>query len=413
MSDRVANLKKQFFGHCWGYYARQRILYPPLHWDFTNQDPSPYRSAFRDFYGLPSNPKSIYKTGDEWPRPMGHAQQRVPREARPICNHPIQDVWPTLGKQVYEFLDSLDVKWTTIDTVRFALKEGGEAGPLHLWIGVEPKTLSFEGAQVAAVGCKSILANFPDIEIAFRESVYISSVGPQLLNHVNTQDPLSDIRSPFTPALSIQIASRDSPHLEGSGALYFRESSESEEVLLLTARHVVLPQSVYPNEVYKHRSKTNRPQEVLMFGSNAYAHVLGDIMMEIANHMGSIPMYTYNLKDLGEATEGESPKKAVMRQIYQDKLNKATAAFPAADKFHDEISKYWATPSQRVLGYVLYSPPISPSTGPEQITVDWALVHVNRDKIDWSDFKGNVIYLGTFRFTLPRSSMYSPIIFRK
>ncbi len=249
-------------GHCYVFSARQGHFPLPLHYDITYDEP-PYRYAFRDFFGLPSDPISIFKTGDEWPFPVGPAQQRQPREARPICNHPIRDVWPALGKQVFEFLDSLNVKWTTIDPVRFALEVGGEAGSLHLWIGVEPETLSFTDAQVAAIGCKDILtkANFPDIEIAFRESIYISSVGPQLLNHVHFTNPLSDIRSPFTPALSIQIASQDSPHLEGSGALYLRESRENEEVLLLTARHVVLPQSVYPNELYKHRSKSNRSQE--------------------------------------------------------------------------------------------------------------------------------------------------------
>ena len=87
-----------------------------------------YPGAFSDFYGFPSHPICIYRTGDEWPVPKGPQAQRVPREARPICNHPIRAVWHTLGEQVYKFLDSLEVLWSTIDPVRFA-EEGGEAGP--------------------------------------------------------------------------------------------------------------------------------------------------------------------------------------------------------------------------------------------------------------------------------------------
>jgi hypothetical protein len=86
---------------------------------------------------------------------------------------------------VYTFLDDLDVKWTTIDPVRFA-EVKGEAGPLHLWIGVIPDSLSKKDAEIAAEGCKKLLieAQFPDIEIAFRESVFTRSMGPKLLNYV-------------------------------------------------------------------------------------------------------------------------------------------------------------------------------------------------------------------------------------
>ena len=132
----------------------------------------PYPGAFSDFHGFPSNPVCVYRTGDEWLAPRGPEAQCILREARPICNHPIQDVWPTLGKRIYEFLDSLGVEWSTIDPVRFA-EEGGEADPLHLWIGIVPQSLSLEDAKAAAVGCKEILADaqFPDVEIAFGESM--------------------------------------------------------------------------------------------------------------------------------------------------------------------------------------------------------------------------------------------------
>ncbi|THU76375.1 hypothetical protein K435DRAFT_704951, partial [Dendrothele bispora CBS 962.96] len=81
---------------------------------------SSYPGAFSDFYGLPSCPISVYRTGDEWPVPKGPQAQCVPREARPICKHPIQDVWAALGTQVYQFLDSKKIFWSTIDLVRFA-----------------------------------------------------------------------------------------------------------------------------------------------------------------------------------------------------------------------------------------------------------------------------------------------------
>ena len=156
-------------------------------------------SAHCDYYGLPSNPISIYHTGVPWPEPTGPEAYRVRKEARPICTHPIATVWRKLGRQVCEYFDSVDLRWTSIDPVRFA-KVGGEAGPLFLWVGVMPRTLSRKDAEVAAVRCKQILAEsqITGVEIAFRESVFTRSVGPQLLNHVSF-DPILKPISSFDP----------------------------------------------------------------------------------------------------------------------------------------------------------------------------------------------------------------------
>ena len=44
----------------------------------------------------------------------------MPKEVRPISKHPIGPVWRELGRLVYEYFDSIAVKWTSIDPVRFA-----------------------------------------------------------------------------------------------------------------------------------------------------------------------------------------------------------------------------------------------------------------------------------------------------
>ncbi|THU87880.1 hypothetical protein K435DRAFT_821801 [Dendrothele bispora CBS 962.96] len=304
-----------------------------------------YSGAFSDFYGFPSHTISVYRTGDEWPVPKGPQGQRVPREARPVCNHPIQAVWRTLGKQVYQSLDSLGVLWSTIDLVRFA-EEEGDAGPLYLW-----------DAKAAAVNCKKILAaaQFPDIEIAFRESVYIRSSGPQLLNHVISVDPTADIRSPFTGALGVPIAPRNVSHNESTGALYLCEGGQS-------------------NKLYKWM-KTGQPRhEILIFGSKAYSDALRDMMAKIGRKLIDVDYYKRELAALGEAIEGEDAM------------------------IGNDITKNWSTVDQRVLGHIVYAPPISVDA--KQYTEDWALVELNHNKVDWNNFKGNVMYLGN-KITVP------------
>ncbi|KAF8332800.1 uncharacterized protein EI90DRAFT_3145403 [Cantharellus anzutake] len=342
-----------------------------------------YPGAFSDFYGFPSHPICVYRTGDEWPMPKGPQAQRVPRGARPVCNHPIRALWRTLGEQVYKFLDSLEVLWSTIDPVRFA-EEEGEAGPLYLWVGVIPRSLSLEVAKVAAVGCKKILAaaQFPHVEIAFRESVFTRSAGPQLLNH------------PFTGTLGVQIAPRNTSHFEGTGALYLCEGGQSNRVFLLTTRHVALPPSVHHNELYE-RKRTSQPRhEVLILGSKAYPDTLEALMADIGRELIFVDHFNRELAALGEAVEGEDATVAEVRQEFKGKLAKAEKTIMTVNAFHSDIAKHWSTASQRVIGHVIYAPPISVGTGPKPFTEDWALIELNRDKIDWNNFKGNAVYLG-------------------
>ena len=372
---------------------------PPQLWPLISG--SYYPGTFSDFYGLPSHPISVYRTGDEWRVQRPESWGVPPREARPVCNHPIRDVWRTLGEKVYKFLDSLEVQWSTIDPVRFA-EEGEEAGPLYLWVGVNLRSLSLEAAKAAAVGCKEIIAaaQFPDVEIAFRESVFTRSAGPKLLDHACSIHPttdIRDIRSPFTGALGVQIASGNTPQFEGTGALYLCEGGQSDRVFLLTARHVLLPPRLHDNEAYEHKGTSQPRHEVLILGSEAYQDALKDIKAKIRLEGSSADLYERQLAALGEAVEGEA-----RWQRFKGRLTKAEETIAAAEAFYSDITKNWGAESQRLLGHVVCAPPISVGTGPNHFTEDWAVIELNRDKIDWNNFKGNVVYIGTVRSILLR-----------
>jgi hypothetical protein len=70
-------------------------------------------------------------------------------------------VWHIPGEQVYKFLNSLEVLWST-NPVCFAVKGGKPV--LYLWVGVNPNFLSSslkdaKDAKAAAIGCKEILTS--------------------------------------------------------------------------------------------------------------------------------------------------------------------------------------------------------------------------------------------------------------
>lgn len=400
MLSCLVNLDEQFHEFCTTFAGSHFYFSAGLSETHRNITETPHPGAFSDFYGFPTNPFCIYKTGPQWRVRQGPEAYRYLREARPVCDHPIREAWLELGLTVAQYLDAHNVKWSTIDPVRFA-EEENRPGALHLWIGVEPETLSFEAARDVGEGCKAtILSNFPDIEIAFRHSVYTPLLGPQLLSYGSPfLDPTVGVRSPFTPALGLRIAPRNAPHLEGTGALYIRESSTSDRVLLLTNRHVALPLAVHPkNELYEREHSSAYVGDIILLGSVAYDDAIGAMAVEIGQKHDSIKIQSQGLEGLGEVTEDEDARIiAKHKEYYEKEVERAKRAIAKVDALHSDVTKHWSIFAQRMLGHVIHAPPISVSTGPQKFMEDWALVTIDRDKINWDKFHGNVIHLGTLR----------------
>jgi hypothetical protein len=268
-----------------------------------------------------------------------------------------------------------------------------------------PRTLSRDHAEAAAARCKEILARYEimDVEIAFRESVFTRFTGPRLFNHVPLVHPTADVQGQFTPALGLQIARKSFSYIEGTGCLYLRESGDSDRVFLLTARHVALPPSKHANNLY-HRKNNSVPRlDVIHLGSKAYQTALEAITDKVDHETIMIAYYKKEIDKLEPDADDESGKKTATREAFQCELAKAVRSKADANELYDEISRFWTIESKRVLGYVLYSPPISVNIGDKGFTEDWALVELDRDKFDWNAFRGNVIHLGTFRFISLRS----------
>ncbi len=200
------------------------------------------QEAWSYFSGLPSSPRLVHRTGTTpWKKPSGF-DWGLKEALIPVFGHKLVDVCGELGPKVVAYLDSVNVKFTTIDGVRFVF--GGEpAGPITLWIGLLPESLSAEHAHTAERGCMALFNEFDnnDVEIEFRESIYTRSAGPKLLEPGSSLDPTVGVRGALTPALGLRIASKDTPHVEGTGGFHFAEGGDSDKVFLATAGHVFPP----------------------------------------------------------------------------------------------------------------------------------------------------------------------------
>lgn len=119
------------------------------------------------------------------------------------------------------------------------------------------------------------------------------------------------------------------------------------------------------------------------------------MMSTISDLLRFIDAWNDTLGRLGEPVEGEAIKVTQRRKEYVALVANATEKIEKVNEIHGEVTKHRTTPDQRVIGFVLHSEEIEVSAEPYGFTNDWALIELYKEKIDWSSFKGNKVYVGT------------------
>ncbi|KAN0081180.1 hypothetical protein V8E55_008804 [Tylopilus felleus] len=335
--------------------------------------PEKYPNAYSDFYG----------SGTPCPRP--------------VHGHAIQPTWVSIGTRICDELESVGIMWTSVNPLAYA--NAGEPKPfcpLIICVGVNPGSLLYEAAVAAAAVVKNILtdAGFPDIEVAFIESVVTRFTGPKLLSFNPLVDRVPDLRKPFTPALGLSIAPRKYPYYEETAALYFRLSKNDDRVVVLTCAHVARPPPVYHNTGMTHKKGSQRREEIVALGTMGYDNAVKAMMATIGDRLQSIDAWINVLRRLGDPVEGESENVTESRDEHLDLVAKATRVIQRVKAIHSEVIENYTTLDQRTIGFVLHSEKIEVSVEPYKFTKDWALIELYNDKIDWTMFKGNKLWVG-------------------
>ncbi|KDR68415.1 hypothetical protein GALMADRAFT_215850 [Galerina marginata CBS 339.88] len=354
-----------------------------------------YTNAYTDFYG--SETPCIYKTGPAWYKRTGNQAQGIYRAARPIYNHPIRPFWLSIGWRIVAKLDSLKVDWNAINPLAYA--DAGKADPFCpfvITIGVEPYSLLYDDAVAAGDAVLSVLkdAGFPNIQVAFIESRLHRSAGPKLLSLDPLLDPIAELRKDFSHALGLPIAPLKSPHFEGTGALYYRLGNDNDRVALLTCAHVAHPPPLFQNKPMTRKTNMDQAREdIIALGTGAYKNATMAITKKIEEHCISIEIWNTSLKTLGDEVEGENSRKPKRRNEIKGSIEKARRRIDKANKLLGEVTKYRSAAEQRVVGSVLHCSEIEVAVGSHQFTKDWSFIEIDREMIDWDNFKGNKIYV--------------------
>ncbi|KAG8748585.1 hypothetical protein FRC10_003719 [Ceratobasidium sp. 414] len=314
-----------------------------------------YPNAYSDFYS--SGTPCVFKSGPDWHVRKGPQAQGIEREARPVYRHAIGCTWLSIGKRIYDELDSMGVKWTCINPLAYA--NAGEAKPfcsLILSIGVMPYSLLYDAVVAAATVVKEILAQagFPAIEVAFVESVVTRSVAadPKLLSFNPGFDDVPDLRKPFTTALGLSIAPLKYPYYEGTAALYFRLGRDNKRTAILTCAHVARPPPVYANTGMTRGNTSQAREEFVALGNMGYNNAIKAMMGTISDLLTSIENWNDFLGRLGEPVVGEGSRVAAKREEVKGLVANATKELKKVNAIHDEVTKRRTIPDQRVIGFV-------------------------------------------------------------
>jgi hypothetical protein len=346
------------------------------------------------YYGIPSRPRLVARSSpDVWVEPTGFEAYHCPKETRPVGLHPLCDIWEaTIGPAIIEYLNSKAVAWTSLDPVRIG-DAGAASPPVIIWIGVVPSTLSSQNGVDVASGCKTILSSYyqiEDVHVEIRESSVVHSVGPRMYKPAPTSSATVDVREPFSTSLGLPICNEKTPSIGGTGGFFISDPNKPNEIFLVTARHVVFHSSESNAQFYGN-SKWPR-KNVLLFSDDAFVKHTSAIATAITGKHDLIARLHYRKENCRLLDQEDLA--AELRQVeYQ--LAEADDAILSLKKFNADISRQWKKREDRKVGFVVASPPIALNVGEDGFTEDWALVQIDRSKINSVNFVGNVIDLGT------------------
>ena len=360
---------------------------------------APYPPSFVEsrcyYYGLPSRPILVARSSpDVWLEPTGPEAYNLPKETHTIGLHPLREIWEaTVGPAMVDYLDSMEIKWTSLDPVRMGYATDSSP-PVIVWMGVVPGSLSAEEGIKVATHCKSILSahDIDDVHVEIRESVVVRSAGPQLYKPASMYDSTARVREPFSTALGLPICAEVTPSIEGTGGFFISDPLNPGKIYLVTARHILFPPGQDSNEFYQHRNNPNQPRRnVLLFGNAAIEKYITAIESEVRGKYFMNDWFERRLERTKQMDEEHAKKerKHVLRE-----LEETTEAISAISEFYTNVSKDWRKREDRILGHVVLSPPISFSVGEEGFTEDWAVIEVDDSKLNLTNFVGNVIDLG-------------------
>ena len=338
------------------------------------------------YQGLHSKPVLVARTGmNEWEPPTGPEAFLVPKTIHTAGQHKIQSLWEeVIAPGIHAIMEADGVNWTSTDVLRIGYTTEAVA-PLIIWIGVIPNTLSREDGHTIALRCKNVLIThkIDDVEVEIRESIVTHYAGPALEAPAPIYDPIAELLEPLTSTLGLSICCEKTPNTNGTGGFYVMDADS--KIYLITARHVLFDSDEHDdNKLYNSKFTSQPCINVLLFSPSRFKEYLRKIEKEIINQRAMISIGERWLNAAGDDQARRDHAEAV--------IDRANDKIEAYQEHYDYVMQYWSKDTDRILGFLRFSPPIV--LDEKRFTQDYALVEMASDKIDPDSFTANAIDLG-------------------
>ena len=131
-------------------------------------------------------------------------------------------------------------------------------------------------------------------------------------------------------------------------------------------------------------------------GSRAFQRFLESIQGHIGIMNSTVGVLEKRVTALTARSEGDGPtaeQAARELEATQRQLTETRAAIEELKKFFVKMKKHWTRPKDRIIGHVVWAPPISLHTDPCGYTMDVCVVKLDKKKFS-PNFRGNVLDLG-------------------
>lgn len=364
------------------------------------------------YAGLPSRPPLLARsdaTTTPWQRPTGFEAYSQRKELRPVGEHALNDgVWETkYAPHVLRLLESEGVLYTSVDVVRIAnvpnyRSRPGEIGHIVLWIGVIPQTLDHAKGLAVALKCKEYLEQngITDVDVELRESVFSRTGGPRFFHSIAGYSPnYVEVARPLTCTLGLGICAENTAWLEGTGGFFMTQDGDSDKILLVTARHVVLPQGIVANDTYEYNVSDDSSQprrNVLLLGDSGFKELLTSTEKAVRSAYSNIEQHQRQMRSIErERNRGdEEGRGQVAAQAARRDMEKAENAVEKCIAFYQDVFSSWSASENRVIGHVVFSPPLGVRAGDEPYARDFAVIEMDTSRFDAKNFQGNAMDFG-------------------
>ncbi|KEP49280.1 hypothetical protein V565_103710 [Rhizoctonia solani 123E] len=261
-----------------------------------------------------------------------------------------------------------------------------------IWVGVAPDTLT---AAVAFEVTKDIRAfldglNVTNIDIAYRETLPKSSPGhgPALFPIIEDGEPLKEVIENVSVALSLPISGLKTT-MQCTMGPYFHVGNR---LLAVTARHNVFRPEASNAE---YRYNASRPKkDVVLMGNPAFTNYLVSIQAHIGTLLETVESINRKINTLTiRVRDGVNiPESQIKLDENVAELGKIRTKIDVFKAFYVDIKKGWSKIKRRVIGYVVWAPPIGVGVAPHQYTRDLCVVELYKDR--FMHLIGNVLSLG-------------------